>query len=89
MTAISPDMSTMELLRLANDNFVGKLELSELDKGLLLELLREKGREELEFGQELEHEKVRLVKRVTGAVSIFFEKDEPAKAKTTKKKAEG
>lgn len=85
MVAISPDMSTMELLKLANDNFLGQLELSELDRGLLLELLREKGREELEFGQELEHEKVRLVKRVTGAVSIFFEKDEPAKAKTKKK----
>lgn len=88
MAAISPDMSTLELLKLANDNFLGQLELSELDRGLLLELLREKGREELEFGQELEHEKVRLVKRVTGAVSIFFEKDEPAKTSKTKKKAD-
>jgi hypothetical protein len=45
MAAISPDMSTLELLKLANDNFLGQLELSELDRGLLLELLREKGRE--------------------------------------------
>jgi hypothetical protein len=83
-TEITSKLSTGQLLKIANDNHTGLIQLSETEKGLLLEFLREKGRDELELGQEMEHEKVRLVRRVTGAVSIFFEKDEPA---TTKKKA--
>jgi hypothetical protein len=74
-------LTAAQLLKIANDNHLGLIQLSENEKGLLLEFLREKGRDELELGQELEHEKVRLVRRVTGAVSIFFEKDEPPAAK--------
>ncbi|MBK9203908.1 MAG: hypothetical protein IPL73_16035 [Candidatus Obscuribacter sp.] len=52
-------------------------------KKQMLDMLRLKGAEELEYGEEVEHEKVKLVRRVTGAVSIFFEKDaEPAKKKS-------
>ncbi|MBX9938268.1 MAG: hypothetical protein K2Y32_03400 [Candidatus Obscuribacterales bacterium] len=84
MTEISANMSAMELLQVANEFHTGRLTLTQEEKDRLLDLLRLKGAEELEYGQEVEHEKVRLVRRVTGAVSIFFEKEtEP----TAKKKA--
>ncbi len=72
MTALSIDMTTAQLMRIAADHHQGVIKLSDLDKSLLLELLREKGREELDYGQEIELETVRLVKRVTGSVSVFF-----------------
>lgn len=72
VTALSTDMTTAQLMRIAADHHQGIIKLSDLDKSLLLELLREKGREELDYGQEIELETVRLVKRVTGSVSVFF-----------------
>jgi hypothetical protein len=81
MPDISQNMSTMDLLKLANDFHTGLVTLSDEEKSRLLDLLRLKGAEDLEYGQEVECEKVRLVRRVTGAVSIFFEKDEPVKKK--------
>lgn len=89
MTAISPDMSTMQLLKIANDNHLGAVQLSEQDRAFLITLLKEKAQDELEYGEEVEFEKVRLVRRVTGAVSIFFEKDEPPKPAKKKAAAEG
>ena len=88
MTAIAPDMSTMQLLKIANDNHVGAVQLSEQDRAMLITLLKEKAQDELEYGEEIEFEKVRLVRRVTGAVSIFFEKDEPPKPAKKKASAE-
>jgi hypothetical protein len=85
MSQFSPDMSTMDLLKVANDNHTGAIQLSDDDRCRLVDLLKGRGGDELEYGEEVEFEKVRLVRRVTGAVSIFFEKDEPAKV--TKKKA--
>jgi len=82
-------MSTLQLLKLANDNHVGAIQLSEPERTLLITLLKEKAQDELEYGEEIEFEKVRLVRRVTGAVSIFFEKDEPAKPIKKKAAAEG
>ena len=81
---INGSLSTPQLLKIANDHHTGLVTLSEIEKGLLLEFLREKGRDELELGEEMCHDKVRLVRRVTGAVSIFFEKDE-GESKTKKK----
>ncbi|MBS1989598.1 MAG: hypothetical protein JSS83_03720 [Cyanobacteria bacterium SZAS LIN-3] len=81
---LSPDLTTSQLLKIANDNHVGVITLTDLEKGLLLEFLREKGRDELELGQEMEHDKVRLVRRVTGAVSIFFEKEDTGTKKKSK-----
>lgn len=72
VTALSTDMTTAQLMRIAADHHTGVIKLSDLDKSLLLELLREKGREELDYGQEIEVGTVRLVKRVTGSVSVFF-----------------
>ncbi len=88
MTAFSPDMSAHQLLKVANDHHTGVLSLSDGERCDLIELLKEKARDELEFGEEVLFEKVRLVRRVTGAVSIFFEKDEPPKVpKVPKAKA--
>lgn len=50
----------------------GVNELSNIDKELLIELLKERGRKELDYGQELVVEKIKVVRRVTGAVSVFF-----------------
>ncbi len=88
MTAFSPDMSARQLLKVANDHHTGVLALTDGERCDLIELLKEKARDELEFGEEVLFEKVRLVRRVTGAVSIFFEKDEPPKAPKAKAKAE-
>lgn len=88
MTQISPDMSTLDLLKVANDNHTGVIQLSDGDRLHLIDLLKQKGADELEYGEEVEHEKVRLVRRVTGAVSLFFEKDEPPKASKKKAKEE-
>ena len=82
-------MSTMQLLKIANDNHVGTIQLSEQDRAFLITILKEKAQDELEYGEEVEFEKVRLVRRVTGAVSIVFEKDEPVKPAKKKAAAEG
>jgi hypothetical protein len=49
-----------------------KSEMTATERALIIELLKERGREELDFGQELCFSGVKLVKRVTGTVSIFF-----------------
>lgn len=72
MTLIDPKLSTMELLKLAAENHQKKIELTETDRQLLVALLKERGAEELEYGQEIEVDNVRLVKRVNGAVGIYY-----------------
>lgn len=86
MTAISPQSTLPELLKIANDNHLGLINLPEDDKAMLIACIKERGQLELEYGEETLFEKVRVVRRVTGAVSVFFEKDEPdAKAKSKSK----
>lgn len=72
MSVVDPKLSTLELLKLAADNHKKVIELSETDRQLLIALLKERGAEELEYGQELEVENVRLVRRVNGAVGIYY-----------------
>lgn len=72
MTLIDPKLSTLELLKLAAENHQKKIELSEADRQSLTALLKERGAEELEYGQELEVDNVRLVRRVNGAVGIYY-----------------
>jgi hypothetical protein len=72
MTVIDPKLSTLELLKLAAENHQKKIELSEPDRQTLTALLKERGADELEYGQELEVENVRLVRRVNGAVGIYY-----------------
>lgn len=52
----------------------GSVNLNSIDHQLLIELLKERGRMELDYGQELVVDSVKIVRRVTGNVSVFFGK---------------
>lgn len=65
-------MSTTELMRVAADNHNKRIELSEPERKALIDLLKLRGQQELEYGEELEVESVRLLRRVTGAVGVYF-----------------
>jgi hypothetical protein len=73
MVEIDPNMSTQELMKLAAAHHRKDIELADSERDLLIGILKERGRIELEYGEELEVENVRLVHRVTGAVSIYFQ----------------
>ena len=72
MVEINAAMSTVELMKLAGDDHLKKIELTDAERDHLFELLKEHGRAELEFGEELEVDSVRLIRRVTGSVGIYF-----------------
>jgi hypothetical protein len=72
MADISADLKTEELLKLAADNHHKRITLSEEERKMVIDLLKKKGAEELEYGQEIEFDTVRLVRRVTGAVGVYF-----------------
>jgi hypothetical protein len=72
MTLVDPKLSTTELLKLAAENHQKKIELSEDERYSLTTLLKERGADELDYGQEIEVDNVRLVKRVNGAVGIYY-----------------
>jgi len=72
MPKIDPELSTPELMKLAEDDHLKKIELTQADRDKLFDLLKERGRQELEYGEELEIDSVRLIRRVTGAVGIYF-----------------
>lgn len=72
MAEISADLKTEELLKLAADNHHKRITLSEEERKKVIDLLKKKGAEELEYGQEIEFDTVRLVRRVTGAVGVYF-----------------
>jgi hypothetical protein len=72
MVEINPNLTTTELMKLAADFHHKRLELSPLEKDLLITMLKERGRNELEYGEELEVDTVRLIRRVTGAVGVYF-----------------
>lgn len=72
MAEISADLKTEELLKLAADNHHKRITLSEEERKMVIDLLKKKGAEELEYGQEIEFDAVRLVRRVTGAVGVYF-----------------
>lgn len=72
MAMISSELPTQELLKMAADNHSKRITLSEEERKDLIALLKQRGNEELDFGQEVEHENVRLIRRVTGAVGVYF-----------------
>lgn len=72
MAEITADLKTDELLKLAADNHHKRITLSEEERKMVIDLLKKKGAEELEYGQEIEFDTVRLVRRVTGAVGVYF-----------------
>ncbi len=72
MPIINPELSTVELMQIACDDHKKTIELTQTQRDLLFELIKERGREELEYGEELEIDGVKIIRRVTGAVSIYF-----------------
>lgn len=73
MPSFTEEMSIYELLKVAADHHKQIVVLSDEEKQGLIALLKKRGEEELEYGQEIEHEGVRLVKRVTGALGVYFQ----------------
>lgn len=72
MPAFDPSMTTAELLLLAADHHHKRIELDDVERKALIELLKQRGQQELEYGEELEVDSVRLLRRVTGAVGVYF-----------------
>jgi len=72
MFVVNECMATPELMRIAADFGQNRIELSPPEKELLVSLLKTRATEELEYGQEIAWESVRVVRRVTGAVGVFF-----------------
>jgi hypothetical protein len=70
--AVNQQLSTTELMKMAADNHHKRIELSDDDRSELISILKRRAADELDFGQELEHETVRLIRRVTGAVGLYF-----------------
>lgn len=73
MVEINIELSTVELMKIAADDHLKKIELSQSDRDRLFDLLKERGRAELEYGEELEIDTIKLIRRVTGAVGIYFD----------------
>lgn len=73
-TIISNNLALGELIKMVSEYRMGLSGLSELEGELLIETLKARALNELDFGQELSSGPVKLVKRVTGNVSIFFGK---------------
>lgn len=70
--AVDQHLSTTELMKMAADSYHKRIELSDDDRSELIALLKRRAADELDYGQELEHETVRLIRRVTGAVGVYF-----------------
>lgn len=65
-------MCTADLMKVAADFHHKRIQLSDSEKKALIDLLKLRGQEELEYGQEMEVDSVRLLRRVTGAVGVYF-----------------
>ena len=65
-------MSPNELMRVAADRDHKRILVDDADRKALIDLLKQRGQQELEYGQELEVDNVRLLRRVTGAVGVYF-----------------
>lgn len=59
-------------MQIAADFSQKRIELTDEEKQLLISLLKKRAQEELDFGQEIECENVRVIRRVTGAVGVYF-----------------
>ncbi len=72
MSTFNLDMTTQQLLQVVADHHHKRIALSDGDRQELVALLKKRGQDELDYGQEMEIDSVRLVKRVTGAVGLYF-----------------
>lgn len=72
MAGVDPNLTIQQLLNLLADHHHGRAPLKDEDKQLAVVMLKKRAEEELEFGEELVHDSIRLIKRVTGAVGVYF-----------------
>ncbi len=72
--SVNQELSTLDLLKMAADNHHQRITLTAEERADLIALLKKRAQDELEYGQELEHDTVRLIRRVTGAVGLYFSK---------------
>lgn len=72
MSVVDQNMNIQQLLQLVADHHHKRKELTEDDKKSAINLLKKRGSEELDFGEEIELDSVRVIKRVTGAVGVYF-----------------
>ena len=72
MTDIDTSLTMTQLMQLAADHSQNRVTLTDSDKAVLIGLLKQRGADELDYGQEVECENVRLIKRVTGAIGLYF-----------------
>jgi len=72
MAGVDPNLNLQQLLNLLADHHHGRAPLSEEDKQMAVGMLKTRAEEELDFGEELVHDSIRLIKRVTGAVGVYF-----------------
>lgn len=71
---ISPDLTIQELLQIASDHKDGSKPMPEEDCAELIAMIKTRACDELDYGEEMIVGTARIVKRVTGAVSVFFGK---------------
>jgi len=72
MSGVDPNLTLQQLLNLLADHHHGRAPLKDEDKTLAVGMLKKRAEEELDFGEELVHDSIRLIKRVTGAVGVYF-----------------
>ena len=72
LSPVDENKTTKELLQVAADYSQKRITLTDSDRQALITLLKRRASEELEYGQEIECENVRVIRRVTGAVGVYF-----------------
>jgi len=72
MSIVNDAMTTAQLMKLAADFNAQRVSLTEEERSELVALLKRHAADELDYGQEIECESVRVVRRVTGAVGVYF-----------------
>ncbi len=72
MSIVTEDLTTAQLMKLAADYNAQRVTLTDEERRVLVALLKLRAAEELDYGQEIECESVRVVRRVTGAVGVYF-----------------
>jgi hypothetical protein len=72
MPELTHELSTTDLLKIAADNHHKVIKLSDSERLELIAMLKRRGAEELDYGQELAIDSVTLIRRVTGAVGLYF-----------------
>jgi single-stranded DNA-specific DHH superfamily exonuclease len=70
--SVNTDLSILELMKLAADNHHKRITLSDDERAELVAAIKKRAADELEYGQEIEQDSVRLIRRVTGAVGLYF-----------------